>query len=192
MGRLTATEPDSELLRRVAAGDTEAFSAFYDRHEALLVAFLVRRTRNAEQAADLALDTFAIALATPEGFEERGHGALGWLFGIAANLAAQAARRGAIDLRARLKLGLSPIEFSDETLERVESLIDAEDSSSPLSLALAALPDGERAAVLARIVDEKSYEEAARELGTTEGAVRQRVSRGLTRLRTNLQKGDHV
>jgi len=38
--------PDGELLRRAAARDAEAFSAFYVRYEAIIAAFLARRTRN--------------------------------------------------------------------------------------------------------------------------------------------------
>jgi DNA-directed RNA polymerase specialized sigma24 family protein len=44
------------------------------------------------------------------------------------------------------------------------------------------LPPGERAAVLARVVDEQDYHEIAAALGCSEDAVRTRVSRGLARL----------
>ncbi|MGN6170835.1 MAG: RNA polymerase sigma factor, partial [Solirubrobacteraceae bacterium] len=51
-----------------------------------------------------------------------------------------------------------------------------------------ALPDGERVAVKARIVDERGYSEIAAELRCSELVVRQRVSRGLGRLRRQLEK----
>ncbi len=50
------------------------------------------------------------------------------------------------------------------------------------------LPVGERAAVLARVVEEAEYPEIAVALGTSEQAVRQRVHRGLRRLEAGLRK----
>ena len=49
---------DEELL----AGDPEAFAAFYRRHVAPLLGYFLRRTGNAELAADLTAETFAAAL----------------------------------------------------------------------------------------------------------------------------------
>jgi RNA polymerase sigma-70 factor (ECF subfamily) len=51
-----------------------------------------------------------------------------------------------------------------------------------------ALPDGEREALKARIVDERGYAEIAVELRCSELVVRKRVSRGLGRLRKQLEK----
>jgi DNA-directed RNA polymerase specialized sigma24 family protein len=45
-----------------------------------------------------------------------------------------------------------------------------------------------RAALRARILDERPYDEIARELRTTESVVRQRVSRALRRLRHDLEE----
>jgi RNA polymerase sigma-70 factor (ECF subfamily) len=51
---------------------------------------------------------------------------------------------------------------------------------------LADLPAGERAAVSARVIEERDYGEIARSLGCSEMVVRKRVSRGLARLRAGL------
>jgi len=48
------------------------------------------------------------------------------------------------------------------------------------------IPDRQRAAVRARVVDESSYAEIADRLNCSELVVRQRVSRGLSRLRDEL------
>jgi RNA polymerase sigma-70 factor (ECF subfamily) len=45
------------------------------------------------------------------------------------------------------------------------------------------LPAEQRAAVTARVVDERAYGEIAQELRLSEQVVRKRVSRGLARLR---------
>ena len=56
----TATESDDELLASLQPG---SFAVFYRRHVEDLVAFFMRRTRNAELAADLTAETFAAALS---------------------------------------------------------------------------------------------------------------------------------
>jgi RNA polymerase sigma factor (sigma-70 family) len=75
----------------------------------------------------------------------------------------------------------------DASLERVEALIDAADPTNPLLAALAALPETQREAVRAHVLDEQPYAELAQRLGIPEATVRQRVSRGLARLRTILE-----
>ena len=51
---------------------------------------------------------------------------------------------------------------------------------------LAELPVDERAAVHARVIEERPYGDIARALGCSEMVVRKRVSRGLARLRAEL------
>jgi RNA polymerase sigma-70 factor (ECF subfamily) len=48
------------------------------------------------------------------------------------------------------------------------------------------LPRDQRTVVAARVIQERSYEDIARELAVSEQAVRKRVSRGLTVLRRRL------
>ena len=49
------------------------------------------------------------------------------------------------------------------------------------------LPADQRTAIQARVLDERAYPEIASELGTSETAVRMRVSRGLASLRERLR-----
>jgi len=50
------------------------------------------------------------------------------------------------------------------------------------------LPQDQRVAIQARVLDERSYPDIAGELGTSEAAVRMRVSRGLAALRTRIAR----
>jgi len=50
------------------------------------------------------------------------------------------------------------------------------------------LPQDQRVAIEARVLDERSYPDIAGELGTSEAAVRMRVSRGLAALRTRIAR----
>src|ERR1035437_863862 len=53
---------DGELLKRTGCGDREAFGVLYERRHELVLAFLLKRTRNPEVAMDLMAETFAAAL----------------------------------------------------------------------------------------------------------------------------------
>ncbi|MEV4419981.1 sigma-70 family RNA polymerase sigma factor [Patulibacter sp. NPDC049589] len=181
-----ASRNDGELLR-AARSDPDAFGELYRRHEAVVLAYLAKRSRDPEMTADLAAETFVTALMQPERFRDDGAPAIGWLLGIARNLLLEAWRRKRIDDRARRRLGAERTSMSDATLERIESLIDADASTPVLARALAALPDTQRLAVQAFVLDEQPYAELARQLGIPEATVRQRVSRGLARLRTTLE-----
>jgi len=56
----------------------------------------------------------------------------------------------------------------------------------PLEQLLGDLPDDLRDAVVARVLEERDYDEIAAQLGCSQQVVRKRVSRGLTRLRSVL------
>jgi RNA polymerase sigma factor (sigma-70 family) len=176
---------DHKLLRRIAAGDDAAFSAFYRAHLNAVVAFFRRRVPDAELAFDLAAETFAVVAARADTFD--GSGApVAWLFGIARNKLRESLRRGRVEDEARRALGLSPVSLDDHDLERVEERAAA--GGPDLERALASLPEPIRAALLARVVDERDYDEIAAELECSEQLVRQRVHRGLARLRAGLEE----
>jgi RNA polymerase sigma factor (sigma-70 family) len=181
--------PDEELLL-ASAGDADAFAAFYRRHVDAVLAYFVVRTRRPDVAADLTAETFAAALRGVRRYRRRQEPASAWLFAIARNKLADAARRGAVADRARRKLGMEPVPLTDADLERVESLADLAlaGGASALMALLDALPATQREAVVAHVLDERDYPEIARELRCSEAVVRKRVSRGLATLRAQLEE----
>ena len=54
-----ADRDDAALLAASAAGDEDAFAAFYRRHLAAITGFHLRRTGRREIAFDLTAETFA-------------------------------------------------------------------------------------------------------------------------------------
>lgn len=180
-----ATAQDRLLVSRIAAGDAEAFAGFYREHLDAVVAYFRRRVATPDAAFDLAAETFAAFVADAGRFAGEGP-AVGWLFGIAANKLRESARRGRVEDRARRKLGLEPVVLDDGDLAAVEERAEA--GGPALAAALEGLADDVRAAVLARVVDERSYRDIAVELDCSEQVVRQRVHRGLRRLRTQLEE----
>ena len=170
---------DDELLKTTAA-DGDAFGEFYDRHVAAVLGELRRRGLPTEEALDLTAEVFAAALLASRRYRPGEARARAWLFGIARNKLAHRRRRTAIETAARRKLGMPRLTYSDDALERVEELLDAE--ARLYTNGAADLPAAECEAVVARVVEERDYEEIAVASGATPAAIRQRVSRGLTKL----------
>ncbi|MEV4419419.1 sigma-70 family RNA polymerase sigma factor [Patulibacter sp. NPDC049589] len=182
-----ADPPDDLLLRRAAAGDDDAFAIFYRRWLPMIVGFHLRRTQRREVAFDLAAETFAAVVTGLASFDPERGPVGAWVFGIAQNKLTDSLRRGRVEDAARRRLGREPIVLEDAALDRVEELASRSDERD-VERALSGLAPGDRAVVLARVVDERTYAELARELRCSEAVVRQRVHRGLRRLRSRLEE----
>lgn len=178
---------DQELLRAAADGDDRAFAEFYRRWLPLVTGYFVRRTSSRELAFDLTAETFAAVVVELERFDSDRGSPAGWLFGIAEHKLLDSRRRNRVESSARTRLGHEPLVLEDRDLERVEELASLGDASR-LDGLLARLPAAQRDAVRARVLDERSYAEIAGEMNCSEAVVRQRVHRGLGRLRERLKE----
>ncbi len=165
----------------------EAFGLFYRRRVDAVLAFFLRRTRDRELAADLTAETFAAALSALPRYNPRRSPALAWLFTIAHHKLADSIRRGRVEDRARRRLGLEPLAFSDEDIERVEQRA-AEAEGSATLLEFERLSAEQRSAIEGRVLQETGYDELARRLSCSESVVRKRVSRGLAELRARIRE----
>jgi RNA polymerase sigma-70 factor (ECF subfamily) len=177
-----------EQLLAASAADPEAFVALYERHGKRILAFFVRQTFDAQVAADLTAETFAQAFASRRRFRNPGPGsAESWLRTIARRQLNRFISRQRVERRWREQLGMEQLAVSPDALERAEELIDLETVRREVAAALDGLRGDERQALLLRVVQGKSYAEAAREAGCSEQALRARVSRGLRRLAQRLE-----
>lgn len=166
------------------AGGPQAFGAFYARHERAVFRFFYRRVLDSELAADLSAECFAAALLGAERYRGDGNAPpVAWLFGIARNLLRRSFEQRQVESRARGRLGMPPLVLEDETL----AALDRIHAGQLMEHALSYLPADQAEAVRARIVDEREYEDIARELQTSEAVVRKRVSRGLSTLRRRVE-----
>jgi len=173
--------PDEMLLAQ-ARREPAAFGAFYRRHEDRMLSYFLARVGDPEVAADLTAETFAAALASAHRFKPRSEPAAAWLFGIAGNTLAMSRRRGRVEARARERLGMAPLELSDEAIERIAEL-------DQVALTLVNdLPADQQEAVRARVIDERDYADIAKDMRCSEAVVRKRVSRGLRAMRTHLEE----
>jgi RNA polymerase sigma factor (sigma-70 family) len=175
---------DAELLSATRR-DPDAFAVFYDRYETAMVGYFLRRTNDAELAADLTAEVFAAALSAAVGYRPENETAAPWLFTIAQHTLARSVRRGEVEARARHRLGIrDAFELDPGQIDQVHAAVAGDQWVGQL---LAGLPEDQQTAIRARILDEVAYPEIADRLQTSELVIRKRVSRGLTTLREQLE-----
>jgi RNA polymerase sigma factor (sigma-70 family) len=177
---------DAELLV-LTARSPEAFGQFYERWEPAILAWMVRRTRNADAAVDLTAEVFAAALGAAGRFEPRdpGGSTAAWLFVIARNTLLTSLRRGRVEEQARRRLARwEPVHLDDVDVTAINEL----QHDAALLRALEHLPASQREAVRLRVIDEREYDAIAAELQCSTLVVRKNVSRGLKALRTSIQE----
>jgi RNA polymerase sigma factor (sigma-70 family) len=175
-------ETDAELLAAVGS-DPEAFGRFYDRYEAAVVGYFLRRTAVPEVAADLVAEVFANVFAAAARYRPEAPTAAVWLFTIARNTLSKSIRRGQVEAKARRRLGMAPVELEEDSLGR----LGVSEGDQWVREMLDRLPSGQRDAIRARVIDEREYGDIAVELRTSELVVRKRVSRGLAKLRKQME-----
>jgi RNA polymerase sigma-70 factor (ECF subfamily) len=143
------------------------FDALYREYAPHVFRFALYLCGDRSEAEDLTSETFVRAWAAPE--PVRTATVKGYLLTITRNLHLQERRRTARHVALPEELR-EPRPGPDLVAER----------SSELGSALAdlqRLPEGERAALLMRAVEELSYEEIARALGITLAATKVRIHR---------------
>lgn len=173
----------ADLVLAVAAGDSAAWAELYRLYLPLVLRWCVRAAGDRELGADLSSEVFAAAVLAARRYRPEAGPVGAWLIGIANNKLRDSRKRRRVEDSARRKLGIDPISLTDRDLERVDDLVGMDDRLQAL---LADLPGEQRKALIARIVFERSYEEIAAELRCSPSVIRQRVSRGLRTLRSQM------
>src|SRR3954451_17946074 len=170
---LLRTQSDDRLVDLARAGHERAFEAIVERYRGALLR-ASRRYLPEARAEDALQQAFISAwTALQRGDEVRDLRA--WLYRIVHNTALNQLRVSGYDY-AELDDALRGSEAPQEEMERRAVMRQT-------LTGLAALPDRQREALLRVAIEGRSQEEVARELGVTEGAVRQLVHRARLTLR---------
>ena len=168
-----STQSDERLVDLTRAGSDPAFEAIVERYRRPLMRY-VSRILPPERAEDVVQQTFVKAYEAML----RGSAELNlrpWLYRIAHNTALNALRDKALG-HAELDERIDGVERPDQAFERSLGLRE-------LVVAVQALPERQRSAILLRELEGRSYEEIATSLGVTDGAVRQLLNRARNTLR---------
>jgi RNA polymerase sigma factor (sigma-70 family) len=162
---------------------SDSFALLYRRHVVAVLRFVAACGADADTAADVVSETFAVALSKRYRYRARHPTARLWLLGIAARELAEARRRTARERQYHQRLALEAIRLSPSDRDDYAVM---HDSPVTVDALLSELPDAQRSAVTARVIGEREYADVARLLGMSEPATRKNVSRGLATLRAHL------
>ena len=163
-------------LVEAAQKDPSRFAELYENNFERVYAYIARRVGNREEAQDLTAEVFHQALANLARYEWRGLPFAAWLLRIASNAIADSWK-----FKAREQGNPS----SDEPLSHDIDREDIEQRAKLFRL-VTTLPEDQRHVIAMRFAQEKSIREIAKELGRTDGAVKQLQFRGLETLRDQL------
>jgi RNA polymerase sigma-70 factor (ECF subfamily) len=178
-----AADPDWEALRRVAAGDVEAFGPLVERHQERLRRLCARLLGDPEEARDAAQEVFLRAFRKAGSFRPDGQ-VFTWLYRIAVNHCLNRLRRR----RLVRFLALEPEDAEEPARDPADpapdplAALDARARWKATRRALAALPASQRAVLVLARFEGMSYREIGGALGITEGAVESRMFRALRAL----------
>ena len=178
---MTGHQSDAELLI-ASREDLAAFAEMYERSSESILGYFYRRTWDPHTSADLVAETFAAAWLQCGTYKERKGSANAWLFGIAKRELGRCRRRRKIEFRAVKRLGVDVPHLGNDSIERIEEMVDAQAFRGDLEAALKRLSDAERDAVQLRVIDDRSFKEVGEQLGCSEGTARVRVHRALNKM----------
>ena len=164
---------DSDLVSSARQGDARAFAGIVERYQSLVCAIAYSGTGDLELSRDVAQETFLAAWKGLSTLREPGR-LRAWLSGIARNLMQNARRRGGRERSA-------PLEEADQVASPsagpLEEAIDAQQQALLWS-ALSEIPDTYREPLVLFYREGQSIRAVAEGLELSEGAVKQRLSRG--------------
>jgi RNA polymerase sigma-70 factor, ECF subfamily len=176
----TVVEFDVALIERARKGDSRAFERLYRDHVGRVHGLCLRMTRNPDQAADCAQDTFIKAWKALPRFEARASFST-WLHRIAVNTVLEK-RRGP----ARHEVAVEdPTEYETD----VSAVLDTPVEEEELEAAIQSLPQGARDALVLCGVYGYEHSEAAGMLGIAVGTCKAQLHRARGLLRDRLERG---
>ncbi len=172
---------DDELLRRIAAGEADAFSAVYRLHHNAVYRFALHMSGSEPVAEEVTQDVFMLLMREAGSFDS-GRGSLAaYLYGIARNFVRRHLERD----RAWDSIedsGEEPVSLDDPLGE-----LTRRETVDGVRHAILTLPPNYREAVVLCELQELSYQEAAAVLGCAVGTVRSRLHRARAMLIGKLQ-----
>ena len=167
---------ESEILKKIIAGDTDQFGLLYDAYADRIYKYLFYRTHDQEVAQDLTSTTFFKAIQSVQKFDTTKGNFSSWIYRIA---------RNTLFDHYRTKKQTDPIEYAEtiandsnieeETMDR-ELVRKVKESFSQLN-------ENQQEIITMRIWDELSYAEIAKILGKSEASCKVAFHRATLKLK---------
>lgn len=165
---------DSDLMRRTAAGDRDAFAALYQRHHAMVYRFARLMTGCNSAAEDIVQEVFLVVMRDAVRYDPARAALSSYLYGIARHHTRRRLARDrqfvAFDSSCSDALSRVAEDNADATLERRQTL-------QRLRRAILSLPRRYREVIVLCDLQDVSYNDAASALGCAVGTIRSRLHR---------------
>ena len=188
-----AGDPDREALRRVAAGDAEAFAVVVEHHQERLLRLCRRLLGDPEEARDAAQEVFLKAFRKAGSYRPRGQ-VYTWLYRIAVNHCLNRLRRRKVVRFLPWSAAGGGDAAEDEAppfdppgeVPAADDELAARQRWRRARRAIADLPAGQRAVLVLVRFEGLSYKQTAEVLGISLGAVESRLFRAMRNLEAAL------
>jgi RNA polymerase sigma factor (sigma-70 family) len=180
---------DVRLMRLIGHGDTAAFEALIERHQALVAGTVARMLGSNSDVEDIAQQVFIRVWKSAGRYIPRAKFTT-WLLKITRNLVFNELRRS--KRQAHVPLQTDPqteeIPLKDETAHSPDTSLLERELQQAIEEAILALPESQRLALVLRRYQELSYEQIGDVLNLSVPAVKSVLFRARTELRARLSK----
>jgi len=179
---------DIRLMRLVAGGETTAFEALIERHQALVAGTVARMLGSNSDVEDITQQVFIRVWRSAGRYVARAKFTT-WLLKITRNLVFNEMRR--TKRHPRVPVQIDPeaeeLPLKDETGETPDAALLQAELQKAIESAIAQLPETQRMALVLRRYEDLSYEEIADILELSLPAVKSLLFRARTELRERLK-----
>ncbi len=182
---MKASEPtDTELVRRLGAGDKDAFAELYRRRQGNVYRFALFMTGRPEVADDVVQETFMTLINRRASYDETKGAVKSFLLGIA---------RNQILNRMRQERATVPVEEVYEAIDQNFSFsgqlanVARRERIEAVQKAILTLPEHYREVVILCELQEMSYAQTAAIMNCAVGTVRSRLHRARAMLAEKLE-----
>jgi len=174
---------EEQLLKAAGQYDMTALGDLYDRYEAKIYTYIVRRTGEPAVAEDLTAQVFLKMLEAIRNRKTWHSSFSGWLYRIAHNLVIDSYRQRRYQVQISLDDAPTLVAADQNPVQATEMKLDAE----RLRAAIGRLTDEQAEVVSLRFLEGYSIIEVAAMLNKTEGSVKALQYRAVATLRQFLQ-----
>jgi RNA polymerase sigma-70 factor (ECF subfamily) len=177
---------DRDLIRRIRAGDEEAFRALFRRYAPSALGLARRVVRQPHLAEETVQEAFLSVWRSPEAFDERRGSVRSWLMATVHNRAVDAVRREEAQRRRAEDVAadpdLEPVDPGDSVVED----LGMHQERIAVREALGKLPAEQRQVIELMYFGGQSQSRIAERLALPLGTVKSRTLLGMRRLRSEL------
>lgn len=188
-------EQEMALIRRVQAGDQDAFAKLLEAYEKPVYNLCLRMTGNREDAADLTQEAFLKVWRGAAQYQFESSFST-WLYRLTSNVCIDflrgKKRRQTVSLTVEEEQdGAQELEIPDTAPLPEEQVLHAE-TKREIAAAMGELEENFRLILTLRLVENLSYEQIADALELKVGTVKSRLARARSKLKNILVKNGNI